>query len=82
MAPIVEIEHLTKKFDARVVVDDVSFVVQAGTILGLLGPNGAGKSTVINMIVGLLRKTSGKVRLFGQVAEGNRELRKKIGMIP
>lgn len=82
MAPIVEIEYLTKKFGARVVVDDVSFVVQAGTILGLLGPNGAGKSTVINMIVGLLRKTSGEVRLFGQVAEGNRELRKKIGMIP
>lgn len=68
MAPIVEIEHLTKKFGSRVVVDDVSFVVQPGTILGLLGPNGAGKSTVINMIVGLLRKTAGEVRLFGQVA--------------
>lgn len=82
MAPIVEIEHLTKKFGSRVVVDDVSFVVQPGTILGLLGPNGAGKSTVINMIVGLLRKTAGEVRLFGQVAEGNQELRKRIGMVP
>lgn len=82
MAPIVEIEHLTKKFGSRVVVDDISFVVQPGTILGLLGPNGAGKSTVINMIVGLLRKTAGEVRLFGQVAEGNQELRKRIGMVP
>ncbi|WP_010014243.1 ABC transporter ATP-binding protein [Loigolactobacillus coryniformis] len=47
-----------------------------------MGPNGAGKSTVINMIVGLLRKTAGEVRLFGQVAEGNQELRKRIGMVP
>ncbi|MDO2410533.1 ATP-binding cassette domain-containing protein [Enterococcus faecium] len=46
--------------------DEVSFAVMKGTILGLLGPNGAGKSTIINIITGLLNKTSGQISLFGK----------------
>ncbi|KAF1301621.1 ABC transporter ATP-binding protein [Enterococcus sp. JM9B] len=83
MERIVEINQLTKKFGSQVAVDEVSFSVDKGTILGLLGPNGAGKSTTINMITGLLKKTAGEIKLFGKEAsEKNRDLRKKIGVVP
>ncbi len=83
MERIVELTQVTKKFGTHVAVDDVNFTVTRGTILGLLGPNGAGKSTTINMITGLLRKTSGEIKLFGKsVSEKNRELRKKVGVVP
>lgn len=64
MEHIVELTQVTKKFGTHIAVDNVSFTVTKGTILGLLGPNGAGKSTTINMITGLLRKTSGEIKLF------------------
>jgi lipopolysaccharide export system ATP-binding protein len=57
--------NLKKKFDARVVVEDVSFHVSTGEIVGLLGPNGAGKTTSFYMTVGLLRPSSGRVELAG-----------------
>lgn len=83
MERIVEVKHLTKKFGSSIAVDDISFSVEKGTIVGLLGPNGAGKSTTINMITGLLKKTSGEINLFGKaITEKNRELRKKIGVVP
>lgn len=83
MERIVEVEHLSKKFGTHIAVDEVSFAVMKGTILGLLGPNGAGKSTIINMITGLLNKTSGQISLFGkELSEKNRELRKRIGVVP
>lgn len=83
MERIVEVKHLTKKFGSSIAVDDISFSVEKGTIVGLLGPNGAGKSTTINMITGLLKKTSGEINLFDKaVTEKNRELRKKIGVVP
>jgi lipopolysaccharide export system ATP-binding protein len=55
--------NLVKKFDARTVVDDVSFYVKKGEVVGLLGPNGAGKTTSFYMMVGLLLPTSGNVIL-------------------
>ena len=83
MERIVEVEHLSKKFGTHIAVDEVSFAVMKGTILGLLGPNGAGKSTIINIITGLLNKTSGQISLFGkELSEKNRELRKRIGVVP
>lgn len=57
--------NLMKKFDSRVVVEDVSFYVRKGEIVGLLGPNGAGKTTSFYMTVGLLRPTSGRVEIDG-----------------
>lgn len=62
---LIETEHLVKKFGEKMAVDDVSFQVNSGEIFGFLGPNGAGKSTTIRMIVGLLRPTSGVVRMAG-----------------
>lgn len=63
--PLIETEHLVKKYGDKIAVDDVSFQVNSGEIFGFLGPNGAGKTTTIKMIVGLLRPTSGSVRVAG-----------------
>jgi ABC-2 type transport system ATP-binding protein len=63
--------------------DDVSFEVQRGSIFGLLGPNGAGKSTLINILAGLVRKTSGQARIGGFDIDANpRNAKASIGIVP
>ncbi|MFI5372200.1 MAG: ABC transporter ATP-binding protein [Candidatus Eisenbacteria bacterium] len=62
---VLEIAHLSKRYDALLAVDDVSFGIPAGEIVGLLGPNGAGKTTIINMVLGVLEPTSGSIRIDG-----------------
>lgn len=64
-APALQVKHLTKRYGALLAVDDLSFAVYPGEIVGLLGLNGAGKSTTINMILGVLEPTSGSVSLNG-----------------
>ena len=64
-APLVETQHLVKRYGDKPAVDDVSLGVRPGEIFGFLGPNGAGKTTTIRMIVGLLKPTSGTVRVAG-----------------
>ena len=64
-APALSVSHLTRVFSGRTVVDDVSFDVTPGEIVGLVGLNGAGKTTIINMILGLLAPTSGEIRIDG-----------------
>ena len=59
-------DKLTKKFDDKIAVDEISFEVKAGTITALLGGNGAGKTTTIAMILGLLLPTSGKIQVLGE----------------
>jgi len=59
--------HLTRRFDARVAVDDVSFELAAGEIFALLGPNGAGKTTTLRMLAGLITPSSGSVRVDGRI---------------
>jgi lipopolysaccharide export system ATP-binding protein len=63
---ILEIENISKSFKKRKVVDDVSFTVKAGEIVGLLGPNGAGKTTSFYMVVGLVKPDTGDVRIDNQ----------------
>lgn len=63
--PLIETRNLVKRFGTKAAVDNVTFQVQGGEIFGFLGPNGAGKTTTIKMIVGLLRPTSGLVRVAG-----------------
>src|ERR1700730_12443319 len=70
---LVEIDHLTKIVGKFIAVDDVSFEVQPGELVGLLGPNGAGKTTTIHMILGLISATSGEVRIFGKRFEEHRQ---------
>jgi ABC-2 type transport system ATP-binding protein len=62
---VLEVEHLTKRFDEVTAVRDVSFSACRGEILGLLGPNGAGKTTTIQLLLGLTTPTSGRIRLLG-----------------
>lgn len=80
---VVEVKNLTKKFVTRrllsskkeevVAVDNISFQIREGEILGLLGPNGAGKTTTIDMLLGLIKPTKGKIKIFGLPFEENRE---------
>src|SRR5262249_20109146 len=62
---VVQTEELSKQYGSRVAVSKLSFSVRQGEVLGLLGQNGAGKSTTIRMLLGLVRPSSGRVRLFG-----------------
>lgn len=65
MTALLEVQNLTRRFGGLVAVNNVSLRVNHGDILGLIGPNGAGKTTVFNLIVGLIRPNTGKVRLQG-----------------
>ena len=69
---LVDVQHLRKEFDGTVAVADVSFTVQRGEIVGVLGANGAGKTTTIQILLGLIKPTSGTVKVFGQDLEHHR----------
>jgi ABC-2 type transport system ATP-binding protein len=76
---VLEVEHLTKRFDGVTAVDDVSFSCRRGEILGLLGPNGAGKTTTIQLLLGLTAPTSGVIRIFGlDIARHRREILERV----
>ena len=62
---MIEINHLTKQYGALRAVDDLSFRVEPGQVLGFLGPNGAGKSTTMKMITGFLAPTAGSISVCG-----------------
>lgn len=66
MAKVIEVKNLTKEYKELRAVDDLSFEVLQGEILGLLGPNGSGKSTTINCILSLLNFQKGEIKIFGQ----------------
>jgi branched-chain amino acid transport system ATP-binding protein len=63
--PLLELNHLTRRFGGVVAVNDVTLSVEPGEIVGLIGPNGAGKTTLVNLITGFLPKTAGSVRFEG-----------------
>jgi branched-chain amino acid transport system permease protein len=67
---LLQVMHAVKRFGGLVAVDDVSFEVRAGEIVGLIGPNGAGKSTMFNLLTGTLRMSSGQVRFAGHDLAG------------
>lgn len=68
--PVLEVRGLTKKFGEFVAVEDLSLAVRRGDVYGFLGPNGSGKSTTIRTILGLIKPTSGEVRVFGRTVGG------------
>jgi branched-chain amino acid transport system ATP-binding protein len=70
---IVEVRNLTVKFGGLVALDDVSFNIKRGEILGLIGPNGAGKTTCFNAMTGVYKPTSGDVLLEGQSLKGQKQ---------
>ena len=65
MTPVVQVSQLTKRFGDFTAVDNISFEVRPGEILGLLGPNGAGKTTTIQMLLNVVTPTAGAIRMFG-----------------
>jgi ABC-2 type transport system ATP-binding protein len=70
--PILQVDGLTKCFQGKLAVDQLSFSLRAGSIVGLLGGNGAGKTTTLSMLLGLLEPTSGTIQLFGHDFVSNR----------
>ncbi len=80
---MIKIEHLSKKFGHSVVVDNISFSVSSGEVLGFLGPNGAGKSTTMKMITGFLKPNSGVIKVCGHdVSKQPMEIKRRIGYLP
>ena len=63
---VIQIEGLTRRFGAKVALNDVSLTVPRGAVFGLVGANGAGKTTLIKHVLGLLRAAEGSVRVFGR----------------
>jgi ABC-2 type transport system ATP-binding protein len=79
----ISIKALTKNYGALVALNDVSLTVGPGEIVGLIGPNGAGKSTLMKIVVGILRPTSGEVRISGHDVVREPEAAKKlVGYVP
>ncbi|WCB91866.1 ABC transporter [Baekduia alba] len=82
-API-EFDGLVKRFGRRTVLDDLSFTVPAGSVVGLLGPNGAGKSTAMRVLLGLQRPTAGRARILGHgddhVGSFSLSMRHRVGI--
>lgn len=82
MKKIIEVKNLTKEYKNLKAIDNLTFDVFEGEILGLLGPNGSGKSTTINSILQLLNYSSGSIKIFGHVMKPDSyEIKKDIGVI-
>ncbi|MBL0739986.1 ABC transporter ATP-binding protein [Chryseolinea lacunae] len=79
---MVNLRHVTKRFRAKTVVDDLSIEIQRGELFGLLGPNGAGKTTTINMIIGGLLPDAGTVTLQGSGSPRDADIKRLIGIVP
>jgi len=80
---MVEIKNLVKKYGTKYALDDISFTINSGEIVGFLGPNGAGKSTTMNIVTGYLASTSGTVVIDGKdIFENPLEAKKLIGYLP
>lgn len=83
MSVLIEVDKLTKSFGPFIAVDNISFSLKRGEVLGFLGPNGAGKTTTMRMITGFLAPTKGKISVCGNdVAENPIEIKEKIGYVP
>jgi len=80
---MIEIQNLTKEYGKIKAVDNISFSVEKGEILGFLGPNGAGKTTTMNILTGYISSTSGTVKVAGyDILENPVEVKKRIGYLP
>jgi ABC-2 type transport system ATP-binding protein len=80
---MLEVRGLTKRYSGIPVVQDVSFTIQRGEILGYLGPNGAGKSTTVKILIGLIEATSGTVEFDGRnVRDDMKAFQRRIGYVP
>ncbi len=82
MKKIIEVSNLTKEYKNKKAVDNLSFDLYEGEILGLLGPNGSGKSTTINCLLSLLKYQKGSIKIFGEMMRADSyDIKSKIGVI-
>ena len=80
---MIEVKNVTKKYGKFVAVDDISFTINDGEIVGLLGPNGAGKSTTMNMLTGFIEQTQGDIIIDGyNMLKKPKKAKKEIGYMP
>ncbi|MBS6474685.1 MAG: ATP-binding cassette domain-containing protein [Clostridiales bacterium] len=80
---MIEIQNLTKRYGNKVAVNNISFTVNSGEIVGFLGRNGAGKSTTMNMLTGYISSTAGTAKVEGyDILEQPMEVKKRIGYLP
>ena len=80
---MIEVKNVTKKYGKAVAVDDISFEIKEGEIVGLLGPNGAGKSTTMNMLTGFIEQTEGEIIVDGyNMLKKPKKAKKEIGYMP
>ncbi len=80
---MIEVKHVTKKYGKAVAVEDISFSIKEGEIVGLLGPNGAGKSTTMNMLTGFIEQTEGEIIIDGyDMLKKPKKAKKEIGYMP
>src|SRR5262249_24424494 len=80
---MLDVQHLRKSFGPLVAVDDVSFTLESGRLLGLLGPNGAGKTTTVSIISGLVTPERGQVLVAGRKLTGDTDpVKRRIGLVP
>ena len=80
---MIEVKNVTKKYGSTIAVDDISFEVKDGEVVGFLGPNGAGKSTTMNMITGFIEPTTGQIIVNGNdISKRPRKAKKEIGYMP
>lgn len=69
MSSVIELKNISKQFKTQMAVDNVSFEIEQGSIVGLVGPNGAGKTTIMKMVGGLAIPTTGEISIFGETSE-------------
>lgn len=82
MKNIIEVKHLTKSYKGVKAVDNLSFNVKEGEILGLLGPNGSGKTTTINSILSLLNYEDGSIKIMGREMKPDAtDIKRNIGVV-
>lgn len=80
---MIEVKNVTKKYGKATAVDNISFTIKEGEIIGLLGPNGAGKSTTMNMITGFIEQTTGEIIVDGyDMLKKPKKAKKEIGYMP
>lgn len=80
---MIEVKNVTKKYGSTIAVNNISFEVKDGEVVGFLGPNGAGKSTTMNMITGFIEPTSGQIIVNGNdISKKPRKAKKEIGYMP